>query len=389
MNAAIFNRADFEHPADGQYQIESKGIHPNLEAGVEQMIDDPACDSIANQFNADADAGRLPQGREMLIDHEHFKDQVDKETIAYGWLQRLQSRADGIYGQIRWTAIGRAAVDGGNYRFFSSEYDREDLVALGGTPARFRPMRLAGLTLTNMPNNKGGKPITNRAVARPRHLSQASDPRAAQHAAVKRIGQLANEEQRSSGGSLASAYMRIMNRESTLARVATGIPGAEARHDAPRETLGDPAAFAGQTLLRLAQARNLPGLGANMTCIRNRFPRLARMVNRQAGWDALADLEPEAHAAYLQAVQRLRDDVFPKSRWEDFLATIDDLALAYPDLGYEGRYDKFKELYPKRFWSWVLTFDGQRQSNDGPFLYGKDEQDRLAAEAARQKYDLV
>jgi hypothetical protein len=32
----------------------------------------------------------------------------------------------------------------------------------GQKPARVRPVQLAGLTLTNMPNNKGGKPITNR-----------------------------------------------------------------------------------------------------------------------------------------------------------------------------------------------------------------------------------
>jgi phage I-like protein len=105
MSTAIFNRADFEHPADGWYQIEPKGIHHNREAGVDQVIDDPACSAIVNRFNADADAGKLPQGSELLIDHEHFKDQHDQETIAYGWLQRLQSRADGIYGKIRWTAV--------------------------------------------------------------------------------------------------------------------------------------------------------------------------------------------------------------------------------------------------------------------------------------------
>lgn len=163
MNPTILNR-EFQHPADGWYQIESLGEHPNRAAGVVQVIDGEAVESIVNRFNADAAAGALRHGREMLIDHEHFSDQPDQETRAYGWLQELQNR-DGVpYGRIRWTATGKAAVDGGDYRFFSTEYDPKDLKVLNsGKTARVRPTRLAGLTLTNMPNNRGQKPITNRA----------------------------------------------------------------------------------------------------------------------------------------------------------------------------------------------------------------------------------
>jgi phage I-like protein len=164
MNARILNR-EFQHPGDGWYQIEPKGSHPNLAAGVVQVIDDEASGLIVNRFNEEADKQSNFAG--MLIDHEHFKHDQDKETRAYGWLMRLDNRADGIYGQIRWTSTGRAAVDGGDYRFFSTEYDPKDLVVLNKatTAARLnhvKPQRLDGLTLTNDPNNKGGKPITNR-----------------------------------------------------------------------------------------------------------------------------------------------------------------------------------------------------------------------------------
>ena len=167
MNAAILNR-EFQHPADGWYQIEPMGRHPNRAAGVVQVIDEEAAASIVNRFNADAAAGNLRHGAEMLIDHEHFSDQADKETIAYGWLQRLQNRGDGIYGQIRWSATGQRAVDGGDYRFFSTEYEPSDCAVLnrdgrdGRKGTEVRPLRLAGLSLTNMNNNRGGKPITNR-----------------------------------------------------------------------------------------------------------------------------------------------------------------------------------------------------------------------------------
>jgi hypothetical protein len=160
MNTPILNR-DFQHPADGWYNIEAKGIHPNARARLVQVIDDPACQSIVNRFNADA---AKPGFAGLLIDHEHFKHDDDKETRAYGWLEKLENRADGIYGQIRWTDTGKKAVDGGDYRFFSTEYDPADLVVLnkGQKPKQVRPMKLDGLTLTNVNNNKGQKPITNR-----------------------------------------------------------------------------------------------------------------------------------------------------------------------------------------------------------------------------------
>ena len=41
MNTSILN-PDFSHPADGWYQIEPKGEHPNQAAGVIQVIDEAA-----------------------------------------------------------------------------------------------------------------------------------------------------------------------------------------------------------------------------------------------------------------------------------------------------------------------------------------------------------
>ena len=167
MKTPICNR-DFQHPADGWYQIEVPGEHLNQTAGVVQVIDGAAVESIVNRFNQEADAYQRQHGEPfpgMLIDHEHFKHDPDKETTAYGWLLRLENRNGKPFGQIHWTTTGKAAVDGGDYRFFSSEYDPKDLQILnrGEKPVRARPMRLDGLTLTNAPNNKGGSPITNRA----------------------------------------------------------------------------------------------------------------------------------------------------------------------------------------------------------------------------------
>lgn len=400
MSAILFNREDFKHPADRWYHIEPKGVHRNHEVGVDQVIDDTACSAIVNRFNADADAGVLPQGHEMLIDHEHFKALQDQETVAYGWLHRLQSRADGIYGKIRWTAVGQAAVDGGDYRFFSSEYVPEDLVALGGSPPRIRPMRLDGLTLTNVPNNRGGKPITNRAGAGQNRLPEASNPRAAQDRAAKWIAWLADEEQRLSGCSLSQSWLHVMNREQRLAASASGkaMPGQLPARE--REAQADPAEFASRMLHQLARARPFPSFFQNLAFIRNRFPGLARMENRKAGWDALADLEPAAQAEYLKAnrnpnvfstqmyaataalrsqIQNLRpeeqtrkiEELYPQLlsqyRLEEaasephFEAVMQSVVIEFPDLGFEDRWEKMKEKYPKLFWQFVLSVGSQSE----------------------------
>jgi hypothetical protein len=156
---SILNR-EWKHPTDGWYHLEAKGNHPNRAARVIQVIDNKACQSIVNRFNSEADAN--PNFEGMLIDREHFKHYLDKDTIAYGWLMRLKNRPDGIYGKIRWSETGKKAVDGGDYRHFSSEYNLSEAEFLNSEKTRIRPMRLDGLTLTNQNNNKGQKPITNR-----------------------------------------------------------------------------------------------------------------------------------------------------------------------------------------------------------------------------------
>jgi phage I-like protein len=221
----ILNR-DFQHPTDGWYNIEAKGNHSNAEAGVVQVIDDAACESIVNRFNAQADDPEFPG---MLIDHEHFRHDADKETIAYGWLTRLQNRADGIYGQIRWTSTGQKAVNGGDYRFFSTEYAPKDCTILnkdGKTP-RIRPMALAGITLTNDPNNKGQKPITNREQFPPGAVADADNTGAVSapitHTKMKTVCTLLGLSADASEESVYAAVTNIKNRAETAEKAVTPI----------------------------------------------------------------------------------------------------------------------------------------------------------------------
>jgi len=273
MSSPILNR-DFFHPADGWYQIESKGEHPNRAAGVIQIIDDEACTSIANRFNEEATAGKLRHGNEMLIDHEHFSDQPDKETRAYGWLRELQSREDGIYGRIRWSKTGKEAVDGGDYRFFSTEYEPGDCMQCptnGESGARrMRPLRLAGLTLTNMNNNRGQKPITNRDPNETIDSSPSIERKRMNTVAMK-LGLAADAPEEI----VLAEVSRLLN------RVAELIPHEE-ENKALRNRLSIIDAEQVQTLLDLH--------GVKDEKIRNRLkPVLSALTNREERVLALVD----------------------------------------------------------------------------------------------------
>ena len=358
----IFCNREFQHPADGWYEFESKGEHLNREAGVSEVIDDVAADSITNAFNELADDPNFPG---MLIDTDHFKHQMDQKTLANGWLMRTQNRADGIYGQIRWTATGHAAVDGGDYRYFSTEYDPEDLVNLGGDPPRVRPMRLAGLTLTNMPNNKGGKPITNRG-------GDESAATVTSAGACRAFGLIVNRKRATLKCSFDHAWNMASKEEPALFAAMHNrqrrTDAAPAVERAPR--LGPVVAnrIAREMILnivRTEQAQQGGDFDRHWHRVCNRRPGLVRIMNSadDAGW--LAGLEATAHAEYMQAVQgdaQAYAGANPDSR--KFFEGIGALANEFPELGFEGRWEKLKELYRKLFWQFVL--DAGSKSEEAP-----------------------
>ena len=171
MRAHILNRAG-EIPADHWYQIEVTGEHP---AGKKrkQVIDQIAMESIVNRFNAEkAAAGENFAG--MLTDNDHLSHDLTKSTEALAWAQELEIRDGQLHARLDLTDIGEPAIRNKRFKFFSTEYDPEDLEDLGD--GRVRPLRLAGLAFTNRPNNRGQKPISNRSGDEPGDPTQDTKP---------------------------------------------------------------------------------------------------------------------------------------------------------------------------------------------------------------------
>jgi len=178
MNKNIFNREPeqdgeyFKLPADGWFQIEANGEHPALRGKdkIVQVIDDSARSAMVANFNREREEYEKQNGRESFpgfcVDVEHHKHDPEKEGKARAWLMDLRNTGK-LEGKLRLTKIGRDELRSGEWRFFSTEYQPGDFEPVANRTADgvdyVRPLRLDGLTFTNMPNNKGGRPATNRA----------------------------------------------------------------------------------------------------------------------------------------------------------------------------------------------------------------------------------
>lgn len=166
--APVRNRVtdgQFDLPVDRWYQLAPRGEFGHPESGVTQVIDERAICEMVRRFPADLQSGAVAG---LLVDYDHFSYQSDKSSEAAGWVVALEGRADGLWGQIRWTPEGEAAVRHGRYRFLSPVWLRADCETIfapadgGPGTRRLRPLRLDSAGLTNNPNLRGMAPVSNR-----------------------------------------------------------------------------------------------------------------------------------------------------------------------------------------------------------------------------------
>jgi phage I-like protein len=157
MNLRILNR-DFRKPADEWFHIVPKGRFAHADSGKVQVIDEKALTAMVNRFNEEAKGANFTG---LLVDFDHFSYEPSKSSEAAGWITALEKRDAGLFGKIRFTDAGEAAITNGRYRLISPVWlprDTEDL-----SKGEFRPLRLDTAGLTNQPNLRGMVPLSNRA----------------------------------------------------------------------------------------------------------------------------------------------------------------------------------------------------------------------------------
>jgi phage I-like protein len=234
MLTPIFNREKFQPPADGWFPLAPKGEHPvDLDGQTYiQVIDDVAIEAMAKS---------LPPGKELLIDFDHFSHDSTKSSVAGGWINKLQARPDGLYFQARWTGTGQASLEKGDFRFISPTWlnDPSQVEYLGNNRIRPRVVNDAGLT--NSPNLRGLKPLTNRGqVPAPNadgDNQSATKPR--MKALLNRLGLSPDANEDSAVTAVTELKNRATTAEGQVAALTTELNAARAELTTLREAAAE------------------------------------------------------------------------------------------------------------------------------------------------------
>lgn len=188
--SAADGKPAFTLPVDGWIMLVPKGdfagILRSYQNGAEireevvQRFDDAGLASMADDWKARAAEPNFPG---MLVDFDHFSHHQDKPTEAAGWVEEVELRDDGLWGRVRWTALGRSRVEGGEYRLVSPVLSEIETLDGEGDPTKpvVRPRRIDRLALTNDPKLRGMPPVANRcgdpSEKQTKQRDQAMNPR--------------------------------------------------------------------------------------------------------------------------------------------------------------------------------------------------------------------
>lgn len=295
MSAPILNRETSDLPSDGWYQIEVTGEHA-AGANRRQVIDGDALAAIVNRFAAEkAAAGDKWAG--LLVDNDHLSHDLDKSTEALAWAQDLRIRDGELEARLDLTDLGETAIRNKRYKFFSTEYDASDLEDLGD--GRVRPRRLAGLAFTNRPNNRGGKPISNRA--------DSPDEKPTPTPTMKSIAEKL-------GLSAEATEADILTAIDTLMADMNGLKGkqAEADADAVMNRFGDRVPTAARSEWRkrlIANRADTEGLMETTFPAKAETKPAERIHNRGASPEPVGDAEKSAEQKREADRQELVDSI--------------------------------------------------------------------------------
>jgi phage I-like protein len=263
MKTLLILDKDFQHPDDGYYQVVPKGEFPVVVGEgpaareLVQVVDDQALQSICNRF---AECAKDPSFGGVLVDYDHFALDPSQSSEAAGWIVGLQNREDGAYARIRWSDTGQAAVDGGRFRFCSPVFPTSSVQEIASN--RVRPLELQSLALTNAPNMKTIRPLTNRADA-------ATTPETGRKDSMNEIKKMLGLPETATDQEVASALSAKLDRLTSLESMA-----AEAQAEKDMEPYKDQIENCGEV-------------------------KKALMANREAGLKLLSSLKKPAAPAAL------------------------------------------------------------------------------------------
>ena len=150
---------------DGWLHIVPKGELPNAEAGIVQVLDDTAMDSILAGIEKDKNrlGDRWPG---IYAGREHFIYDDTKDSAALAWFKDFKKDAAGIWAKDDGlTPDGTKAVTNREYKYTSFVSDPKQLQKIDGK--RYRVTGIETIGFTNQANGKELlTPIANRLTSK-------------------------------------------------------------------------------------------------------------------------------------------------------------------------------------------------------------------------------
>ena len=162
-------------PGSGRYHtVPPRGEYPStihLRDGKKEpgilVVDDLAFTKILAAFNLAAAQPAFPG---LLVDQEHRSELPDGDTIAAAWAKTIEQRDDGLWTGWDLTPLGSDLLASGKFKFRSPVFNLEKVP---GSGARYRPIELVSIGLTNKPHFKQLAPSMNKEGANPEETSMA------------------------------------------------------------------------------------------------------------------------------------------------------------------------------------------------------------------------
>lgn len=268
---ALNRSGDFKLPEDGWIQLAPYGeIEAPLvsdgakEVKIVQVLNHAVADGLVERFNRETASPNFPG---LLVDYDHFSHDTEKSSRAAGWIEEVAARDTGLWGKVRFTAGGKSALEGGDYRLFSPVF---------GFPARdyqprerVSPAALLRGALTNDPRFKGMLPISNRqdgpAVGQPKNMDYKSvliSLLGLAAAATDAEIQAAAEGKKSETENRKSDLAAVQNRAAAAEARATQAEAALLEHDLDAAGLQGDARSAAKVILSKNRAEGLAFLKA-------------------------------------------------------------------------------------------------------------------------------
>jgi len=156
--ASVANAADLaiDSTDDNWIKLSPYGVFPGSRPGRPQHFGEEEANAVVANFSGiKGKVSRLFKEVSIFIGHPDVNPEVYTDHRRLGKIVDLEARADGLYGEVQWNALGMENKREGFWRFPSTRWD-----APFGRP-EFRPDRLISVGLTNWPRISESEPATN------------------------------------------------------------------------------------------------------------------------------------------------------------------------------------------------------------------------------------